>query len=287
MAGTLDRAAQSSTDPEAGGGTGRRPSSCSIGSSSKTRPAARAASAVSSGTLSLGAGAKLDRRESAGPERSSDRAIRRAGALDNAIERFRAVAGEGNSPTLADNLRFRLAEALADRADLDPAASSGRRTRESEALDLLDQAPTEVGLAGYWHLLKADLLRRSAKPAEAEKEIAAAVKSTPAPPPREVVEVNVPLLLDQRKDWRRDQVARVVADREGDPGTLDGADSPGRAKWATGRCRAVQGRDRLVSLGQRAAGREVSERGLVLLDLARASCRARCQTTGRSLGCDG
>jgi hypothetical protein len=122
-----------------------------------------------------------------------------AQALDNAIERFRAVAGDGNSPTLADNLRFRLSEALADRADLEPAASSGRRTRESEALESLGQPPTEVGLAGYWHLLKADLLRRLAKPAEAEKEIAAAVKSTPPPPPREVVEVKVPLLLDQRQ----------------------------------------------------------------------------------------
>ena len=116
-------------------------------------------------------------------------------ALDNAIERFRSVAGGGNSPTLAENLRFRLAEALADRADLEPAGASGRRSRESEALDLLDQAPAETGLAGFWRLLKADLFRRLGKPAEAEKEITVAVKSTPAPSPREVVEVNIPLLI--------------------------------------------------------------------------------------------
>ena len=122
-----------------------------------------------------------------------------AAALDNAIERFRSVAGGGNNPTLADNLRFRLAEALADRADLEPAGTPGRRSRESEALDLLDQAPAETGLAGFWHLLKADLLRRLGKPADAEKEIAAAVKSTPAPPPREVVEVNIPLLIELKR----------------------------------------------------------------------------------------
>jgi tetratricopeptide (TPR) repeat protein len=122
-----------------------------------------------------------------------------AAALDNAIERFRSVAGGGNNPTLADNLRFRLAEALADRADLEPAGTPGRRSWESEALDLLDQAPAETGLAGFWHLLKADLLRRLGKPAEAEKEIATAVKSTPPPPPPQVVEINIPLLIDLRR----------------------------------------------------------------------------------------
>ncbi len=69
-------------------------------------------------------------------------------ALDNALERFRAVAGEGNSPTLADNLRFRLAEALADRADLDPATSSDRRTREREALEPAESASDGSGSCG-------------------------------------------------------------------------------------------------------------------------------------------
>jgi len=120
-------------------------------------------------------------------------------AFDDAINRFRTVAGGGNNPTLSDNFRFRLAEALADRADLEPSGAAGRRSRESEALDLLDQPPTEPGLAGYWHLLKADLLRRSGRPAEAEHEIAAAKKSTPPPPEREVVEVNVPLSIEQNR----------------------------------------------------------------------------------------
>ena len=66
-------------------------------------------------------------------------------AFDNAIDRFRSIAGAGNNPTLADNLRFRLAEALADRADLEPAGAAARRSRESEALDLLDQVPAGNG----------------------------------------------------------------------------------------------------------------------------------------------
>jgi hypothetical protein len=120
-------------------------------------------------------------------------------AFDDAIDRFHAVAGGGNNPTLVENLRFRLAEALADRADLEPAGSAGRRVRESEALDLLDHPATEPALAGYWHLLKADLLRRAGKPAEARSELAAAAGSTPAPPAREIAEVDVPLLLDAQK----------------------------------------------------------------------------------------
>ena len=120
-------------------------------------------------------------------------------ALDDAIDRFRSVAGGGNNPTLADNYRFRLAEALADRAELEPADSSERRWREAEALGLLDQAPAETGLASYWHLLKSDLSRRTGKPAEAEKEIDAALKSTPPPPQREIAEVRVPYLTEQKR----------------------------------------------------------------------------------------
>jgi tetratricopeptide (TPR) repeat protein len=120
-------------------------------------------------------------------------------ALDNAIDRFRAVSGNGNNPTLADNYRFRMAEALADRADLEPPGTAARLAGESEALGLLGDPPAEVGLAGYWHLLKADLLRRSGKAAEAEKAVAAAVKSVPAPPAREVVEVNIPLLISLKR----------------------------------------------------------------------------------------
>jgi hypothetical protein len=199
MAGTLDRAAQTSNDPEAR----RRHWSEAIellDSFLKRNPdPPRERQLRFQAALYRWAQARSWTDASSWDPHDPRPREQGALTLDNAIERFHGVSGDGNSPTLADNLRFRLAEALADRADLDPAASSARRTKEREALDLLDQPPSELGLAGYWHLLKADLLRRSAKPIEAEKEIAEAVKSKPPPPPREVVEVHVPLLLDQRK----------------------------------------------------------------------------------------
>jgi tetratricopeptide (TPR) repeat protein len=120
-------------------------------------------------------------------------------ALDDAIERFRSVGTTTDRQTLADNLRFRLAESLADRASLEPADAPGRRSRESEAIDLLAQPPGETGLAGFWFLLKADLLRRLGKPAEAETQLEAAVKAKPAPPQSEITEVRLPLFLEGRK----------------------------------------------------------------------------------------
>jgi tetratricopeptide (TPR) repeat protein len=122
-----------------------------------------------------------------------------AAAFDNAIERLRSVSGDGNSPALAENVTFRLAEALADRAYLEPADSPDRPSREAEALRLLETPPTEPSLAGYWRLLKADLLRRTGKPAEAAKELDAATSSLPPPPEREIAEVRVPLLLGQKE----------------------------------------------------------------------------------------
>jgi tetratricopeptide (TPR) repeat protein len=122
-----------------------------------------------------------------------------ASALDDAIERFRSVGGGGDNPALGDNLRFRLAEALIDRARLEPSGSAVRQSRESEALDLLENPPGEPGLAGFWCLLKADLLGRTGKLDEAEKQLEAASRSTPPPSDGELAVVKVPLLLEKKK----------------------------------------------------------------------------------------
>jgi hypothetical protein len=119
-------------------------------------------------------------------------------ALDDAVERFRSVGGGGDDPALADNLRFRLAQALTDRARLEPVGSAGRQSRESEAIDLLQNSPGEPGLAGFWSLLKADLLRRSGQLDLAEKQLEAAAKSTPPPSDGELAEVKLPLLLEKK-----------------------------------------------------------------------------------------
>jgi tetratricopeptide (TPR) repeat protein len=120
-------------------------------------------------------------------------------ALDDAIERLRACSGDGGTAALDQNQRFRLAQALADRADFEPAGSPGRAGRESEALRQLDPLPHEAGLTGYWHLLRADLLRRAGKLAQAVDELDAASKATPAPRERELIDVRVKILVQQNK----------------------------------------------------------------------------------------
>ena len=87
------------------------------------------------------------------------------------------VSSIGDQTTLGENLRFRLAQALADRAELDPADSADRRTHENEAKNLLQPPATEVGLAGFWHLLEADLAR-------AEREIPHGLRSSSRKRPR-------------------------------------------------------------------------------------------------------
>jgi len=127
-------------------------------------------------------------------------------ALEETIARFRAIAPlpAAADDALAENLRFRLAEALADRADFEPAGATDRSSREAEALHLLDKPPSEPALGGYWHLLKADLLRRSGKTALAEPELAAAAAVKPPLPEREIFDVRVPLLV------ARDQFTEAV-----------------------------------------------------------------------------
>jgi tetratricopeptide (TPR) repeat protein len=169
-------------------------------------------------------------------------------ALDEAIRRFRTVTGGGDNAILADNLRFRLAEALADRAAFDPPGSAGRQSREAEALDLLKQAPAEPGLMGYWHLLEAHLLRRKGKPAETQRELDAANKSTPPPPESEILEVRVPFLLDQKQYDAA--TASVAASR---------LDKPGKALWMV--------RVRLAQLAGFPAG---ADRFAIEVDLFRA-----------------
>src|SRR5262249_6598517 len=82
---------------------------------------------------------------------------------------------------------------------LEPDGAPLRRSREMEALDFLQRPAGEPGLTGYWHLLKADLLRRVGDLAEAGKEVDAATKATPPPPERQIPQVRIPLLIGQQQ----------------------------------------------------------------------------------------
>ena len=128
--------------------------------------------------------------------------------------RLRAVSPQDAEQVLADNLRFRLARALADRADLEPVGSAARRSQESEALELLKAPVTEPGLKGFVGLLKADLLRRAGRLDEAAAELDAAVKADPPPPEQEVLDVRLPILAGQKK--HAEAVAAIQASHLGD-----------------------------------------------------------------------
>jgi tetratricopeptide (TPR) repeat protein len=199
MAGTLDRAAQSAADPE----VRRRRWAEAIDLIDQftranpelaTERQLRLQAAVFrwAQALTLVQAAAFE----PGNAQHRERAI---ALLDDAIARLRAISAIGDRTTLGDNLRFRLAQALADRAELDPAGSPDRRSRENEAIDLLEKPGAELGLAGYWHLLKAELLLRTGNPAEARRELDAGLQAKPAPPEAEVLAVRIPLLIGEKQ----------------------------------------------------------------------------------------
>ncbi len=122
-----------------------------------------------------------------------------AGAFDDAIARLRAIPAAEHEKALADNVRFRLAQALADRASLETAASPDRRSREADALALLREPMTEAGLKGFAGLLKADLLLRGGRLDDAAAELDAVARTDSPPPEPEVLDVRIPVLIGQKK----------------------------------------------------------------------------------------
>ncbi len=120
---------------------------------------------------------------------------RAASALDGAANRLRPLAQAlaDSDDGLAQNVRFRLARALADRAGLDPdrpAASSLR----AEALALL-QARTiaEASLKGFADLLRAELLAESGRFDEAGSALVASGRDDPPAPIGERLAAMVPI----------------------------------------------------------------------------------------------
>jgi len=121
---------------------------------------------------------------------------REAAALDDSIARLRRIVG-GEPGALTDNVRFRLAWSLADRAALDPPGAPMASLRRGEALGLLENAPAEASLVGFHALLKAELLRETGKIDEAAAQVAAAVRAQSPPPEAELLDVLLPILIDR------------------------------------------------------------------------------------------
>jgi tetratricopeptide (TPR) repeat protein len=122
-------------------------------------------------------------------------------ALDSAVARLRPIATtlEASSDALAQNVRYRLARALADRASLELVGSETRRAAESEALAKLGKATTEPTLRGFAELLRADLLARLGKFDEARTAFQNAARAKPAPSAMEQIETEVAILTGRRQ----------------------------------------------------------------------------------------
>jgi hypothetical protein len=129
----------------------------------------------------------------------------RAGAiatLDAAIARLRpleeSVATDPDSP-LAQNVRYRLARALADRASFEPPGSAAAKADLERALALLTRPPGERSLRGFVDLLRAELLARLGRFEPAQVALDAAAKADPPPPDPELREARVSILLGLKR----------------------------------------------------------------------------------------
>ena len=192
--------------------------------------------------------------------------------LDDVIVRLREItAPQGESTGLfAQNIRFRLAQALADRARLQPATDPSRTALEKEAQSLLDRSINAPRLRGFARLLHAELSNRLGQFGPAQIEVEEAEKLDPTPPILALTEAKINALTG------RDQFAEAnrLVDRAS-------ASIEQKALW---KLRIVLAQRKLVPIGRdrtaieaevfrvaatlRDANRPESRRGL--MELARA-----------------
>lgn len=136
--------------------------------------------------------------------------------LDVVISRLKAMdkGRAKEDDALSQNIRFRLAQALADRADLEPEGSDPRRELENEALGAIEKPITEPMLQGFANLLRAQLLGRLGKPSDAEAAFELAAKASPAPPDADRLEtlVGIKIRRTEFDDARKAIDASKVGD---------------------------------------------------------------------------
>lgn len=124
-----------------------------------------------------------------------DAAGRRAAAADmkSCVERLRAIsrAFQHNDDVFSQNVRFRLAQALADLAETGEGDGTAHAALHTEALAALARPVSEPSLQGYARLLRGTLLARLGKFDEAATEVDASAAAAPAPPEIELVEARL------------------------------------------------------------------------------------------------
>ncbi len=136
--------------------------------------------------------------------------------LDNAIARMRKLSmapADDKEDSYRRNLKFRLAQALADRAEFEQ-SPEGRAPFDAEARTLVDAALAESSIEGYARLLKGELLRREGKFDAALAEVEAAAKAMPPPQERQIITVRSQVLTAQ---GRYDDALRAIKESHLEP----------------------------------------------------------------------
>jgi hypothetical protein len=141
--------------------------------------------------------------------------------LDLAIDRLRPLNETlfTESDPVSQNVRYRIAQSLADRAELEPPDTPGRRNREREALKALDRPIDEPALAGYALLLRGEILGRLGHSDEALAAIETASKVDPGPPAEARLEARVDVLAGRR---RYDEALKAIEASKVNPAVRGG-----------------------------------------------------------------
>jgi hypothetical protein len=133
----------------------------------------------------------------------TDQADRAAGVTDlkECLGRLKPIATVvfNGDDVLAQNVRFRLAQVLADRAEFD--ATEDAKTREgwnAEALAALERPVSEPSLQGFALALRAELLGRLKRYDEALATADRLATARPAPPESDRVEIRATILAGKR-----------------------------------------------------------------------------------------
>jgi hypothetical protein len=149
----------------------------------------------------------------------SDRKLREGAirSLDDSTRRLREVAIKPGDPAdpFAQNIRFRLAQSIADRSKLDPEADPGRVEREREALGMLDDSLTMPALRPFARLLRSELNNRLGLFGQAQIDVEQAEKLNPPPPAEALLVARVAALIGRTQ---YDEANKAIASaRVGDP----------------------------------------------------------------------
>ncbi|HEX8200897.1 MAG TPA: hypothetical protein VF590_10435, partial [Isosphaeraceae bacterium] len=147
---------------------------------------------------------QLERTPTDAPTRDQARAV-----LDDAIAQLQALAEPARAADdpLAQNVRYRLAQALADRATLTEDDADAARLAREQALECLGRPITETGLRGFAELLRADLLAALGRFDDAQAALDAAAKANPPPPAAERLAVRTAIAIGRT---RFDEALRAI-----------------------------------------------------------------------------